>query len=445
MSMLNPRRVLFPALVGALLVAPALACSSGDDVDVGFHDGQPDASGGDAPALPGEDGTDAAAPDDARTEDAGAAPRTCSDDFVCHTALPPKSFLRDVWSAGDGVVWAVGWKDPLLYDADGVVLRWDGAAWTETFTDPLRLHAVWGSSATDLWIGGDSGLFHGTGPSPSEITWTKVRSEPIVSIWGSSTSDVWAVGHTRTWYDSFDGKVLHFTGPGADGADGWEIDSISSRPAMYRKVWGTSAEDVWIGAAEFATCGYDFCNGTRAFALRRAPDGSGGYAWTEDAAPDFVGILPGVGVHHGSMFSGGGSITSDSVWMMGSRSPTKMDPLSGSPVFDVVFVGTRRPDGSGYTWSDSTFGTCEGQGTCDGVWFNRAVWGKAPNDVYLAGDYGQLRHWNGTSFAYVKTTLEKIPLMTSLYAMWGSSSTDLWIVGDEIALHKVDKGSLSQR
>lgn len=442
MNVITPRRILFSALFTSLVVAPAIACSSPDDGNEAGPDTLPDASTGDAPAV--EDDTDAASTVDGGADAGDAAPRTCSDDFVCHTALPPKSFLRDVWSADGDVVWAVGWKDALLSDADGAILRWDGAAWTEVFTDPLRLHAIWGSSPTDIWVGGDSGLFHGTGPSPSQITWTKVRSEPIVSIWGASANDVWAVGHTMSWQEVFDGKVLHYTGPGADGSDGWKIDPISSRPAMYRKVWGSSSGDVWIGGAEFSTCGYSHCNGTRAFALHRVPDGDGGMSWSEDGLPDFVGIVQGTGIHRGSMFSGGGSITTDSVWMMGSRSPTQLDPILGSPVFDVLFIGTRNTDGSGYTWSDGTFGTCAGQVICKGLWFNRAVWGKGPNDVYMAGDHGQLRHWNGTSFTHVKTTLEKIPIRASLHAMWGSSGTDLWIVGDEIALHKVDKGSLSQ-
>jgi hypothetical protein len=340
-----------------------------------------------------------------------------------------------VWSAGDGVVWAVGWTDPQLTAAPGTILRWDGTAWAIAFKSDSRLNAVWGSSATDIWAGGDGGLYHGTGSSSAALTWTKVRSEPIASIWGSSANDVWAVGATKTYQYFFDGKVLHFHGPSTDGGDGWEIDPISSRPSSFRKVWGTSATDVWIGAAELPPCGADYCSVTRAFALRRRPDGDGGFTWSEDGMPDFVGPVAGTGIHDGSQFSGGGSIGTDTVWMTGSTPPTTYGP----PVYDVLFTGKAKNDGSdNYTWSSGTFGTCTGS-DCDGIWFSRAVWGKTPNDVYLAGDFGQLRHWDGTSFSLVETTIEKIPLTTSFFGMWGSSSTDLWIVGDEIALHKVAK------
>ncbi|MDF2697026.1 MAG: hypothetical protein K0S65_5409, partial [Labilithrix sp.] len=340
-------------------------------------------------------------------------------------------------SAGDGVVWAVGWNDQLITDAEGTILRWDGHAWAVHFKAEKRLNAVWGSSPTDLWVGGDDGLYHGTGPSSAEITWTKVRSEPIASIWGTSANDVWAVGSTKTWQTLFDGKVLHYQGPVSDGGDGWEIDAISSRPAAYRKVWGTSDSDVWIGGSEFSTCGMDICNGTRAITLRRRPAAGGGFEWSDAAMPGFRGIEPATGIHPGSEFSGGGFVGQDRVWVMGSQAPKTNNV---APVYDVLFMGTPKSDGSGdYAWSDGTFGTCTRNGTvvgCKGLWFSRAVWGKDPNDVFLASDSGQLRHWDGSSFSFVKTTIEKVPITASLFAMWGSSSTDLWIVGDEIALHK---------
>ncbi len=437
MTILMSRRILFPvlpALLVSLVATSAIACSSGEDTNDVIDDGQSDASAPDAPVvIPNEDLT---ASDGGASPDSGVEPpRTCSDDNICHTALPPNSFLRDVWSAGDGVVWAVGWKDKQLTSADGVILRWDGTSWTQQHKAPLRLNAVWGSSPTDIWVGGDSGLFHGTGPSSAQLTWTKVRSEPIASIWGSSANDVWAVGHTRTWKDFFDGQVLHYRGPSANGSDGWEIDPLSSRPAAYRKVWGTSAQDVWIGGHEFSTCGFTFCEGSRAFALHRVPDRDGGFTWNE-ATADFVGIEPGTGSSRGSQFSGGGSIGTSDVWLMGSKAPR-----TSTPTYDVLFIGTN--DGAGdYTWSDGTFGTCQGTGCGFGLWFNRAVWGKTPNDVYLAGDFGQLRHWDGSTFSLVKTTIDAIPLTTAFYAMWGTSSTDLWIVGDEIALHKVSPTKL---
>lgn len=434
MTLIFQRRIVVSALLASCLVMPAIACSTGEGDGPAVDEGPADGTAPDAPPSRTDEQDASADALDASTEDAGdAQPRACSAGDVCHTTLPAKSFLRDVWSAGDGVVWAVGWSDKQLIASPGPLLRWDGKVWTTAFTSEARLNAVWGSSATDIWVGGDAGLFHGTGPSSSAITWKKVRSEAVASIWGSSANDVWAVGGTKTYQYLFDGKVLHYQGPSADGGDGWQIDPLSSRPASYRKVWGTSASDVWIGGAEHATCGFPSCEGTRAFAVRRRPDGDGGITWSEAGLPQFGGIALGSGIHRGSELSGGGSIGTDSVWLMGSKSPTTFP----DPVYDVLFTGKAKTDGSGdHTWSSGTFGTCLGF-DCSDLWFSRAVWGKSSNDVYLAGDFGQLRHWDGTSFSLVKTTIEKIPVTASFFGMWGSSSTDLWIVGDEIALHKV--------
>ena len=440
MTLSFDRSILVSTLLASCLVVPAIACSS--EEDPAFVEDTVTADGGASDAPPGtSDDLDASADAlDASTDDAGdVQPRTCSEDDVCHTTLPPKSFLRDVWSAGDGVVWAVGWSDRQLIAAPGTILRWDGKAWASQFKAEGRLNAIWGSSPTDIWVGGDGGLFHGTGPSSAAITWTKVRTEPIQSIWGSGPNDVWAVGHTKDWRVFFDGKVLHYQGPSADGGDGWEIDPISSRAAAYVKVWGSSADDVWIGASELSTCGFPQCDGSRGFALRRRPDGDGGFTWSE-AEADFGGVILGTGIHPGSQFSAGASIGGN-VWLTGSKAPTEY----GVPTYDVIFTGTSKTGGSGdYTWSSGTFGTCllPGSIQCKGLWFSRAVWGKTPEDVYVAGDFGQLRHWNGTGFSLVKTTIEKVPLTTSFFGMWGSSSTDLWIVGDEIALHKVSKTTL---
>ncbi|AKU94961.1 hypothetical protein AKJ09_01625 [Labilithrix luteola] len=408
------RNILCSALLASSVALLGMACSNGEvdavSADGGVPDARLDSGSGDA----SDDAPDASAPD--------AQPRTCSDDDFCHTVLPPDSFLRDVWSAGDGVVWAVGAKEPSTNVAPGTVLRWDGSAWAVQFEPDSILYAVWGSSPTDIWIGGEGGLYHGTGPSSDAITWKKVRSELITSIWGTSTNDVWAVGAFWGSPYTFDGTVLHYRGTSADGGDGWEIDPISSsRPASYRKVWGTSANDVWIGGAERLQPSADW---PRMLTLRGRPNGDGGLAWSEVVMPS-----PGDGE-----FSGGGVIAGGRPWLMGR--------LGNS---DAVFMGTPKTDGSSdYTWFEGSFGTCNGtaypcQGN-SGVWFNRAVWGTTPNDVYLGGDFGQLRHWDGTSFSLVKTTITKIPVRASFYGMWGTSSTDLWIVGDRIALHKVALG-----
>lgn len=407
-------------LVGSLLASSialvGIACSDSEADATGRSDeNRPDAS------LEGRDSSsDADASDDA----ADAAPRTCSVDDVCHTELPPDSFLRDVWSAGDGVVWAVGFVQHSNQVPTGTVFRWDGSAWTVVFETDKELLAIWGSGATDIWVGGAGGLFHGKGASSDALGWTKVRSEPISSIWGSSATDVWAVGFSWMYTLAYAGTVLHFA-----GADEWEVDPLTSRAAAYQKVWGTSANDMWLAAVEDNQC-VD-CGGSRGFVMRRRSNGAGGFTWSEDAMPDFGRV----GFHSfGSVVVGGASIGGDAAWLFGFDAKQH----------DTFFRGASKTDGSGsFTWSQGTFGTCRyttWELGCLGLWLVRSVWGKDPNDVYIAGDAGRLRHWDGTNLSLVSTTTTKIPTQAALFAMWGTSSTDLWIVGDRVAFHKVAPG-----
>ena len=179
MSSVLFRNVVCAALLVSSIALFGFACSNGD-ADAKPNGGVPDAT----LETDGGDG-DASVADHDASEAPDAQPRTCSDDNVCQTVLPPNSFLRDVWSAGDGVVWAVGWKEPPNSDLTGTILRWDGSAWAVQFeTAGQVLSALWGSSPTDIWAGGEGGLYHGTGPSSDAITWTKVRSELVTSIRG---------------------------------------------------------------------------------------------------------------------------------------------------------------------------------------------------------------------------------------------------------------------
>jgi hypothetical protein len=83
------------------------------------------------------------------------------------------------------------------------VLRFDGKVWQAAFVDPTQsFNAIWGASATDLFVAGSSGtIYRGAGSS-----WAKLNSgvtSVIRSLWGTGPSDLWAAA----W-----GAILHFDG-----------------------------------------------------------------------------------------------------------------------------------------------------------------------------------------------------------------------------------------
>ena len=54
----------------------------------------------------------------------------------------------------------------------------------------------------------------------------------------------------------------------------------------------------------------------------------------------------------------------------------------------------------------------------------RAVWGSGPDDVWIAGDYGLLLHWDGQSLTKAVSGTSE-PLL----ALWGRAPNDVWAVG----------------
>ncbi len=384
----------------ASLVMVAIACSDVEDPGEAERDGSP---------IPDEDsgsGTVDSGPEveasDASTEvvDApvDAPPPTCSDEGWCHTPIPDTETLRDVWGDGSGVVWTVS--------TTGNVLYWDGAAWKQSYAAGTPLYAVWGSGPNDLWVGGDGGLFHGTGATPAAMTWTAVPvgGAPIRSIWGRSASDIWATGYSGST-SKFTGYVLHYTGTPADGGTGWAPDPIAiTSPVRFTKVWGTARhDDVWIGG---------LVGTIDARMLRGRPDGAGGYAWT--LAPPTTTA--------GRYFNGAGNVTSNEQIVLG------FDP-TGTTTYGL-HTGVR-DDAGVFTWT-----RFDGFNTGNAVL--NGVWGTGHDDVWVAGAYGRLRHWDGSAWHVARTALDDVmPVVNTLYAIWGASRDDIWVVGKGIALHKV--------
>jgi hypothetical protein len=97
------------------------------------------------------------------------------------------SGLAGVWGSSAADVYAVGSNAA----GQGVILHFDGAAWSLAYSSPAPLRSVWGSGPRDIYVGGDAGtLLHGDG-----VTWTKMVSrstQAIFAVSGSGAADVFA-------------------------------------------------------------------------------------------------------------------------------------------------------------------------------------------------------------------------------------------------------------
>lgn len=158
-------------------------------------------------------------------------------------AEAPDAALLSVGGTAADDVWMVG------ADAgDGpAVLHWDGSEWERRST---------GASATDLWwvhplstsvvyLGGSNGTVLQYRDGSFERMATPGLGKHIVfGVWAASEQDVYAVGSAQ----GRNGFIWHYDGerwvdlalPGEI-----ELDDNSDAPALF-KVWGASAEDVWV-------------------------------------------------------------------------------------------------------------------------------------------------------------------------------------------------------
>lgn len=419
---MNASKCLRIALPAASLVLAAAACSEGSTAEPTDLDASvPPTTTGEAGVV---DETDAGSLEDASgdahevddaTVDADAGPaRTCSDEGWCHTAVPDGTTMTSVWGDGQGTVWAVS--------QEGNVLRWDGTAWVLTHAAGVPLYTIWGSSPTDLWAGGGAltkdaqvlpgVILHGTGSSPSAMTWTPVATAVTVrSIWGTSASDVYATTSVVHRVDSTDPSfVLHYAGPlGGDPAADWSTDAVStSFPAHFEKVWGAGS-DVFV-SGRTASSPY-FMNGQ---VIHRRSDGAGGSAWKAEAPS------PGATTYTETF---GFSVSPSLAFLVG---------VTGDYSGPSYHVGVSADDGATFTWTLH-------KGSETGFSQNAfsTLWASGANDVWIAGPAGRLRHWDGTDWRIAVVTLDQWPVLNGINAIWGTGPKDIWAVGADIALHKV--------
>jgi hypothetical protein len=250
--------------------------------------------------------------------------------------------LYGIWGSSASDVFAVG--------NSGVILRYDGSTWTAMTSGSTRyLRGIWGSSASDIFVVGTGGtiLYY------DGVAWgtmTSGTTNDLHAVWGNSASDVFAVG--------VNGTILHYDG------SAW-TPMTSGTTSWLRAVWGTSGSDVFAMGDSGVILHYD------------------GSAW--------------------SPMTSGTTRNLCGVW-----------GISGSDVFTVGASGiVLHYDGS--SWSTMTSGTTNTL---------YAVWGGNGSDVYAVGYQGTIRHYDGSSWSggISGTT-------NTLLSIWGTSSTNAFTIG----------------
>jgi hypothetical protein len=286
--------------------------------------------------------------------------------------------LDAIWGA-DGILVAVG--------DGGTILHRIGDGWTaESVPTTTSLHDVWGVAADDVWAVGDETTVHWGG-----LAWIEhaapVGIGALRGVHGAATDDVWAVGDA--------GTVLRWNGAQWDRVSGPAVVDLTD-------VWVARADDVWVTGP--AIYHWDGVAWTTAFVH---PDGGRMRAVWGAGADDVTAVGEGGVVAHWNGHD----------WAM-QRQTGDLGDLFGAD--GRLYVGGEIPAPTAMLLTREHATWTEEKPPPSGPL--HAVWGSAPDDVWLAADDGAVLHWDGVAW-----TSEVIA--SQLTTVWGSAPDDVWAGG----------------
>ena len=326
---------------------------------------------------------------------------------VVSTGIDTRNALTAIWGSGKNDVWAVG--------SSGAVVHFDGSSWKPIPSGTNQtLRGVWGSGPNDVWIVSTPTLvLHGSGFSAGAATFELAPEIPQVvthrstlthAVWGTSATDVWIGGEAIPIdWDIYEHAHGWRSGT-PDGGAPWENMFIGKRSdrVTIRSLWGSGPDDVWaVGGDDEVIMNDDgsqsFVSRGRAFHTTGDDPGTAP-SWTEYDTQSNAVLNAVWGTKGGDVWAVGrkGTIRrlrSDAVRWEAVASPTteNLRGLWGAAANDIWAVGDEGTlihfDGTRWATSSAAFAP----GPRPEL---HAVWGSGPNDVWAVGDQGVL-HFSG--------------------------------------------------
>ncbi|MDF2697642.1 MAG: hypothetical protein K0S65_6025 [Labilithrix sp.] len=388
-------------LFGIIALGAGAACADAQADGAG-----PSPDAGDPPAtLPdggaADDGGGADATPPTKDAEVEGGPKACSDHGFCLTVLPANETVKALWGDGAGILWAA--------TEQGDVLRWNGSpnggAWSVHTSGLGQLTSIWGSSPTDIWVGGNDGIQHGTGETSATVTFTSVTLPgeflpPVQKIWGPSANDLWAVA-SYGFGDA--GFVFHYDG------SAWALDDAATNTTVgFTHVWGGNGT-VWLGGSRLSTVTWQ-----NEVVLVYKPAGEDFKEVTLPVNPD-----PNIQDYRKYTPLVGAVISS-------STSLTLLGQPQGTFETPSMWQGTSSDGGKTFTFTWAPDPRADRPTLF-------AVAGKSGSDLWAAGAFGRLIHWNGTKWSTTAISLDENPTLDPFYAIWSGGPDDLWVAGKNLA------------
>lgn len=395
------RRLVLSSVVALMpCLGAVVSCATNDEagsaVDTRDASFVPEASQGEAAAPDG--GCDASDPD--------CVAEVIPCDRVQWCSVPTNigvlTELAAVWGSGTSDVWAAG--------SAGTILHYDGAAWTATATGVQNtFYGLWGSGPDDIWaVSSTDVVLHGRGMVNGAANWEVVSlrqpfAGPTIlgAVWGSSASDVRIGGRDYQLIvpeSQFFGSGNQFVKDGVVDGGGWR--PIVGSPTI-KSIWGSSADDVWMTADNSLHVSYErglILHGTRADAGSEIEDLGDDLVWTSVDSRSTLALESIWGSSAADVWAVGGLGTirhfapGDERWQE-VESPTKetLHAVWGSGPKDVWAVGEA---GTILHYDGTSFNRSTAQFAIGRKPRLNGVWGSGPNDVWIVGD-GIVLHYTG--------------------------------------------------
>jgi hypothetical protein len=390
-------------------------------------------------------------------------PGGCSSGGFCWRAPSPTGNRFDaVWGTASSDIWLSGSRGTILHwngtkwesrpppiapcsNSDGVdalvrggtgpsdawmatgagtaIFHWDGASWTmkgslSCADESSGFGEVWSASPTDAWTSYGTNTvsrWNGTAWNPVAIVPDPINGDggtrgiPISSIWGSAPNDVWLVGAL--------GTIVHW-----DGAKFTSVPPFGQGLKALWKVWGSSKSDVWVSGLDATLLHFDGTTWTKL-----TPPTTAGLNAISGSGPNDVWFGGGNGVAIHATAGATGTLTLEDAGTKSKSTP------SGRPLLDLWTESPTRTWGVGdrgevYVRDTKSWSRVTGM---ENVTFGSAIWGTAPNDLWIVG--GDIQHWDGT-----KLTSASAGTLYGLKAIDATSQSNIWVVGQLGRAHHFD-------
>jgi hypothetical protein len=335
--------------------------------------------------------------------------------------------LWGVWGSSARDVFAVGGYYAGSI-AHSTILHYNGSSWSPMISEAATfLYGIWGSSGSDIFaVGSDGVILHYSdappattsttiGPAstttipPATTTTTTIQALPgewivetlpqqtisLLDVWGSSGEDVFAVG--------FYGTIVRRAG------NSWHTMDSATVSDLFG-IWGSSENDIFTVGSQGTILHYDgniwspMESGAADYFLTDVWGSSAQDVFAVGLRTDFVEPV-GIILHYDG-----------TVWTMMATKDDYLTCVWGTSGNDVYasgeFVPVMHYDGS--AWSEITDDR--------NIQFNY-LWGTSANSLFASRNWGEIDHYDGICW----TTMIGLPLQN--VALWGSSDNDLFAVG----------------